>query len=292
MEGGNDTGEAARMHPADPAKAHPGQVGKGRDDLGHPPHAAETEVGASSQATLGGKPPSKDPKVASNPSTPCKRPESPGVFGLLTALIKGGGGSGAGTPAPPSPAAVGEDVSAHERFLVERQRRLTPFSDFRTTSLLPTDPKPLSWARNSMAGQGKQEPHTESVAHIVPEEWELVPIDGDKNHDGWRYAFNWNFKFDKTCRNHDFVRVRHWRRSGGDHATLERELSQAVEAADLAEDDVDSEELEDLDGSPAAAAARGFATPKKDAAKGEVGGGSPNASGMTGTPSPARPSRG
>ena len=83
----------------------------------------------------------------------------------------------------------------NDRHLVERQRRLTPFNDFSSASLLPTDPKPLSW------GHDKHE----SVAFINPNEWELVPVD---DPDGWEYAFNFGFKLSKKCSASDFVRVR------------------------------------------------------------------------------------
>jgi hypothetical protein len=94
-------------------------------------------------------------------------------------------------------------VSAQRPSIVERQRRLTPFNDFGTQYLLPTDPPHLSWSDGSL------EPFEEK---IVEGEWELQVHAASTDADGWNYAFNWEFVFHRDMTSKDLVRKRIWRR--------------------------------------------------------------------------------
>ncbi len=87
--------------------------------------------------------------------------------------------------------------------IVERQRRLTPFNDFGSQYLLPTDPPHLSWSDGSL------EPFEEK---IVEGEWELQVHAASTDADGWNYAFNWEFLFHGDMASKDLVRKRIWRR--------------------------------------------------------------------------------
>lgn len=94
-------------------------------------------------------------------------------------------------------------MSAQRPSIVERQRRLTPFNDFGSQYLLPTDPPHLSWSDGSL------EPFEEK---IVEGEWELQVDAASTDADGWNYAFNWEFVFHPDMTSKDLVRKRIWRR--------------------------------------------------------------------------------
>jgi len=165
------------------------------------------------------------------------------------------GSQGVKDPTVPVAAVRDEEEVPIGRHLIERQRRITPFNDFSSSSLLPTDPKPLSWSDQEKGGDP-------SVAHIEPDDWELVATE---DPDGWQYALNWGFRLNAKCSVGDFVRMRRWVRKeerggackigGGDRGevcdehTLERAMSDAEErfsrdirtGRDLEDSDDDSE---------------------------------------------------
>jgi len=87
--------------------------------------------------------------------------------------------------------------------IVERQRRLTPFNDFGSQYLLPTDPPHLSWSDGSL------EPVEEK---IVEGEWELMIHAASTDANGWNFAFNWEFVFHSGVTSKDLVRKRIWLR--------------------------------------------------------------------------------
>ena len=107
----------------------------------------------------------------------------------------------------------GEGILDSDRpSIVERQRRLTPFNDFGSQYLLPTDPPHISWSDGSL------EPVEEK---IVEGEWELHVDSVRTDSSGWAYAFNWEFVFHAVMTSQDLVRKRIWlRRRHEEHHAL------------------------------------------------------------------------
>ena len=104
--------------------------------------------------------------------------------------------------APQGATARGEGIlDVNRPSVVERQRRLTPFTPFDSQNLLPTDPVHLSWSDGSL------QPFQEK---IVEGEWELMVHAGSTDANGWNYAFNWEFVFHPKATAQDFVRKRIW----------------------------------------------------------------------------------